>query len=74
VKTATTPILQKRRDAALNFLREHGIDTERSGLHHYFADHQFCLSCGKWEGAPVADDCLLTIEEHEEAWRLGILA
>lgn len=41
---------------------------------HLFADHQFCLKCGKWEGLPVADDCPVTHEQFLEAERARPIA
>lgn len=41
-----------------------------TGSHeHNFSDHQFCLKCGKWEGAPEADDCEISHEQYEELMR-----
>jgi hypothetical protein len=32
---------------------------------HYFADQQFCMKCGKWEGAPEEGDCIVSHEDFE---------
>lgn len=36
------------------------------GAHrHYFADHQHCLKCGKWEGLADEDDCGCSDEDMD---------
>ena len=41
------------------------INPEFKPIHqHNFCDQQYCMKCGKWEGAPEADDCIVSHVEY----------